>query len=179
MNEINTSRLMLTPFSLVDLVLFVQDMLTDPRVVEFFYSYKEMKDLNQIHSKAIVDFWEHFEEGRRNYDLEVWAVREHDERNTFIGWCGLLHTELSGQYGGPELQYMIAGDAHGKGYATEIATAVLKNAKNQLGKITVIATVDIPNAASCKVLEKLNFNHIGQIEAYGSKDMYLYRKKLN
>ncbi len=41
----------------------------------------------------------------------------------------------------------------------------------------VIATVDIPDIGSIRVLEKLNFDFQGQIEAYGSDNMYLYTKE--
>ena len=67
----------------------------------------------------------------------------------------MLHGELSEVHGKPELQYMIAGDAHGKGFATEFASAVLRQAASDQISESVIATVDIPNIGSLKVLEKL------------------------
>jgi len=42
----------------------------------------------------------------------------------------------------------------------------------------VIATVDIPNVGSIRVREKLNFDFQGEIEAYGSSDMFLYTKEI-
>jgi RimJ/RimL family protein N-acetyltransferase len=63
---------------------------------------------------------------------------------------------------------------HGKGYATELAGEVLQHAVDALGLDYVIATVDIPNVASIRVLEKLGFRPEGQITAYGSDQMYLY-----
>lgn len=177
MKVIKTERLILNPFSRSDFDTFVTDMLTDSRVVEFYYSYKKMSNIDLIHSKAKKEFWEHFEESRIEYGLDIWAARSSSDKNEFIGWGGLLHTELSLKYEGPELQYMIAGNAHGNGYATELASAVLGYAKNG-GLKSVIATVDIPNIGSIKVLEKLEFEYGGKIEAYGSADMYLYRKTL-
>ncbi len=174
---IKTKRLILNPISMSDFDIFVTDMLTDSRVVEFYYSYKKMSNINQIHAKAKKEFWNHFEENRLDYGLDVWAAQSKSNNDEFIGWCGLLHTELSLKYEDPELQYMIAGNAHGKGYATELAYAVLDYAKKG-GLKSVIATVDIPNIGSIKVLGKLGFEHIGKINAYGSTDMYLYRKKL-
>jgi len=73
---------------------------------------------------------------------------------------------------------MIAGDAHGLGFATELAVRVLQHAKDEIGLESVIATVDIPNTGSIRVLEKLGFEFSGQIESYGSDQMYLYRKSL-
>ena len=43
---------------------------------------------------------------------------------------------------------------------------------------SAIATVDIPNIGSIRVLEKLGFLLVKQIHAYGSDDMYLYRRDL-
>jgi len=177
MKVIKTERLILNPFSSSDFDTFVTDMLTDSRVVEFYYSYKKMSNIDLIHSKAKKEFWEHFEESRIDYGLDVWAARIITNSDKFIGWGGLLHTELSQKYEGPELQYMIAGNAHGKGYATELASAVLSYAKKG-GLKSVIATVDIPNIGSIKVLKKLGFEHVGKIDAYGSAAMYLYRKEL-
>ena len=73
---------------------------------------------------------------------------------------------------------MIARRGHGRGYATELASAVLGHAAEHSLTPTVIATVDIPNIGSIRVLEKLGFEKRGQIEAYGSTDMLLYRKQL-
>ena len=73
---------------------------------------------------------------------------------------------------------MIAGDYHGKGLATELAHAVLQHAADEKITESVIATVDIPNRGSVRVLEKLGFELEGQIHAYGSDDMHLYRNTL-
>jgi RimJ/RimL family protein N-acetyltransferase len=174
-----TARLDLRPFSDADFGRFVAEMLTDPRVTEFYFSYKDVDDLETIRQQADKDFRDHFEDSRTNHGLEIWAAYEIDGNDRFVGWSGLLHTSLSEKYGGPELQYMIAGDSHGRGYATEIAAEVLRHADEELDLKSVIATVDIPNTGSIRVLEKLGFEHEGQIEAYGSNDMFLYRRTLN
>ena len=79
---------------------------------------------------------------------------------------------------GPELQYMIASRGHGSGYATEAASAVMHDVEERSLTSKVIATVDIPNVGSIRVLEKLNFDFQGEIEAYGSSDMFLYTKEI-
>ena len=174
-----TARLDLNPFTDADFERFVAEMLTDARVTEFYYSYKDVDDVETIRKHARKDFWDHFQDSRDNHGLEIWAAYENGKTDRFVGWSGLLHTSLSEEYGGPELQYMIAGDAHGRGYATEIAAEVLHHADEELDLNSVIATVDIPNKGSIRVLEKLGFEHEGQVDAYGSTDMYLYRKTLN
>lgn len=175
MTSLETERLRLTPFTRSDFTRFVENMLTDPRVVEFYYSYRSVDDPKNFPRMAEEDFWEEFELARRKYGQTVWAAYESSNSSDLVGWCGLLHGEMSEQYGAPELQYMIAGDSFGKGYATEIAGAVVNDAFAQNKASTIVATVDIPNKGSIRVLEKLGFEQVGQVHAYGSDDMYLYR----
>jgi len=172
---IETARLRLTPFSRADFDVFVDQMLTDQSVVEHYHSYRGKTDLALIRRQAEEDFWEHFEESRVDYGLEIFAIHRKDDDEGFVGWAGLLHTPLTETYGGPELQYMISGDTSGRGYATEAAQAVLLHMTAAHPDLKIIATVDIPNIGSIRVLDKLGFIREAQIEAYNSSEMYLYR----
>ena len=58
---------------------------------------------------------------------------------------------------------MVASRAFGKGYATEAAAAVVDEAFARSLTPTIIATVDIPNVGSIRVLEKLDFRNAGRI----------------
>ena len=176
--KLRANRLILNSLSELDYNRFVETMLTDERVVPFFYSYQGLTDLEEIRIKAQKDFWAYFVKARKN-NLEIWAAYKEDKPKTLVGWCGLVLSELTEKYGDSELQYMIAGVCHGKGIATEMAEATLRHAKDTLNLKRIIATVDIPNIGSIRVLEKLGFDNIGQIEAYGSTEMYLFEKFLN
>jgi ribosomal-protein-alanine N-acetyltransferase len=160
-----------------DFELFVRDMLTDPKVVEHYHQYEGLFDLQQIRVRAERDFWDHFEDSRDKTGLEIWSIFELDgssRTKSFIGWVGMLDTELTAEYGCPELQFMLTSRVFRKGFATEAAKLVLEDAR--LRKLTpkAVATVDIPNKGSIRVLEKLGFKREGQIFAYDSPDMYLY-----
>lgn len=173
-----TERLVLKPMSHDDFDLFVRDLLTDPKVVEHYHSYNELFDLQQIRVRAEKDFWKYFEKSRENTGLEIWSIFETygpPTPESFIGWAGLLHTELSDEYGAPELQYMLTSRVFGQGFATEASAKVLQDAAERKLTPAVIATVDIPNKASIRVLEKLGFEFVEQVYAYGSADMYLYK----
>ena len=175
--QLETARLVLKPMTIGDFEHFVRDMLTDPKVVEHYHSYRCLFDLQQIRVNAQKDFWEHFEESRPGSGFEIFSDFEQgsaSEADRFVGWAGLLLSSLSDEYGGPELQYMIASRAFGRGYATEAATAIMDEARELKLTPKVIATVDIPNTGSIRVLEKLAFEFAGQIESYGSSEMYLY-----
>ena len=175
--QLETNRLTLKPMSLESFDMFVRDMLTDPKVVEHYHDYRGLFDLQQIRVRAAKDFWEHFQQSRAKTPFEIFAIFENgsmSQQEAFAGWTGLLQSSLSDEYGGPELQYMIASRVFGKGYAAEASMAVLDEAREQQQTSKIIATVDIPNTGSIRVLEKLNFEFVGQINAYGSGDMYLY-----
>lgn len=177
MKSIYTSRLELKPITRDDFKTFVEEMLVDPRVVQYYYSYQDLNSIETIYSKAEVDFWEYFKKSKLIKGLGTWSARQINN-DVFVGWGGLLQTELTSKYGGPEIQYMIGGNYHGKGYATEIASNIMNYAIKEGVLDCVIATVDIPNIGSIKVLEKLDFENKGKIDAYGSSEMYLFSKKL-
>jgi RimJ/RimL family protein N-acetyltransferase len=71
-----------------------------------------------------------------------------------IGYVGLLVGRAS--FDEPELAYELLRRAHGHGYATEAAQAVL-DAAFKGGRVRVWSTVRSWNAASLRVLDKLGF----------------------
>jgi RimJ/RimL family protein N-acetyltransferase len=72
----------------------------------------------------------------------------------FIGYCGLITGRATLEE--PEIAYELLRSAHGRGYATEAASAVL-DAAIATGRGRLWATVRTWNAASFRVLEKLGF----------------------
>lgn len=176
MNVLSTPRLLLRSLGRTDFDVFVDEMLTDPAVVEFYHYYRQETDLAAIRAKAEDDFWEHFETSRAQSGYEVFAILDRADES-MVGWAGLLETSLTTQYGGPELQYMLKSKVHGLGYATEAAKEVMRSAREMNSCKTIIATVDIPNIGSVRVLEKLGFELAGKIDAYGSSEMFLYTNK--
>lgn len=71
-----------------------------------------------------------------------------------IGYCGLLIGRAS--FDEPELAYELLRRAHGHGYATEAASAVLQ-AAFATGRRRIWSTVRPWNAPSLRVLDKLGF----------------------
>ncbi|SEF32440.1 Acetyltransferase (GNAT) domain-containing protein [Amycolatopsis pretoriensis] len=72
----------------------------------------------------------------------------------FIGYCGLIIGRST--LDEPEIAYELFRRAHGRGYATEAADAVL-GAAEATGRNRLWATVGAGNTASFRVLEKLGF----------------------
>ncbi|WP_327043617.1 GNAT family N-acetyltransferase [Microbispora sp. NBC_01189] len=78
----------------------------------------------------------------------------------FIGYCGLTVGQAT--FDEPEIAYELARRAHGHGYATEAARAVVE-AATRTGRRRLWATVREWNAPSFRVLEKLGFHRSDRV----------------
>ncbi|MEU1174655.1 GNAT family N-acetyltransferase [Streptomyces microflavus] len=76
------------------------------------------------------------------------------EEGDFIGYCGLIIGRSTLEE--PEIAYELFRHAHGRGYATEAARAVL-GAATATGRKRLWSTVASWNTPSLRVLEKLGF----------------------
>lgn len=85
--------------------------------------------------------------------LALLALRRKAERDV-IGYCGLVVGRSTPEE--PELAYELFRRAHGHGYATEAARALVTAAR-ATGRSRLWATVRAWNAASLRVLDKLGF----------------------
>ncbi len=79
----------------------------------------------------------------------------------FIGWCSF--TRWNPDFRSASLGYCLDDAAWGHGYATEAARALLQWAFDTLDLNRVQAETDTRNAASARVLEKLNFMREGTL----------------
>lgn len=79
-----------------------------------------------------------------------------------IGFCGFVPAS-----DGAEIGWRLAKKYWGQGLATEAARAVLKHGFESLGFQRVIATVQSPNLASIRVVEKLGLNRESLIHRNG------------
>ncbi len=176
--ELLTARLRLRPFAGSDFDVFVEDLVSDPVVMQFYHSYTATLTNDERRAKAEDDFLQHFEQSRDRHGLETWALMPREgsveERERLIGWAGLLESPLEPTDLGPEVQYMLASRYHGQGLVTEAVRAVLADGFDRCGLSRVRAYVDAPNIGSRRVAEKLGFQLQGQVHAYGSDDMVLY-----
>lgn len=85
--------------------------------------------------------------------LALLPIRRREEGD-FIGYCGLIVGRASVEE--PEIAYELFKHAHGHGYATEAARAVL-DAAIATGRKRLWSTVRSWNTPSLRVLEKLGF----------------------
>jgi RimJ/RimL family protein N-acetyltransferase len=81
------------------------------------------------------------------------TIRRKDEGD-INGYCGLIIGRSTIEE--PEIAYELFKRAHGKGYATEAASAIIEAAA-ATGRARLWATVGSWNVASFRVLEKIGF----------------------
>ena len=110
------------------------------------------------------------------------------EQHRFGLWAARLKgsTEISGFAGiwpfrDPpefELLYGVAEPLWGQGYAVEASQAVVTYCYDTLDMNVVRASIDAPNAASARVLEKLGFTRLRRATVGGSDLIFFERVRL-
>jgi len=88
-----------------------------------------------------------------------WAVEER-ETGRFVGDVGLadFHRDIEpGFDDAPEVGWVLAAWAHGRGYATEAVTAALAWADQNVAAPRVVCMIDPNNPASLRVAQKCGF----------------------
>jgi ribosomal-protein-alanine N-acetyltransferase len=75
-----------------------------------------------------------------------------------VGFCGFM--EIPSMHREPQLVYAMFERFTGIGYATEMASASIAEARRHPGFSTIVAGVDEVNIASVRVLEKLGFRRV-------------------
>ena len=83
--------------------------------------------------------------------------------NLYIGYCGLYpHFGAGGAVSGEAvLAFYLAREYWGRGLATEAGRAFIRLGFAQLRLRRIVATVQVGNAASCRLMEKLGFVLMG------------------
>ena len=86
--------------------------------------------------------------------IHLLTIRRRDE-DRFLGYCGLIIGRARIEE--PEIAYELLRSAHGNGYATEAALAVI-DAAVATGRQRLWSTVGSWNTPSLRVLEKVGFH---------------------
>lgn len=162
MNNIETERLLLKLYTLEDKPLSIS-LLTDADVMK----HVDEGVLSLDGAEAL------FEKMIRLYAQGVntiWAVFE-KESGEYIGHATLRPSSFKAEEW--ETGYVLVKDYWGKGFATEIASRVVKYGFESLGFEEIFAGVDDDHAASIHVLEKIGmkFNRYGY-DAKGRFSIY-------
>lgn len=154
---IHTLRLTLRDFRASDFDA-VFAYASDPEVTRFmFYGPRDQEETHDYLQRMLQS---QTQTPRLTWELAV--VRRGDGR--LIGACDLTMEQALEA----DLGYILARDAWGQGYATEIAGALLGVGFEQLGLQRIFAICDINHLASVRVLEKAGLRR--ETTLYGYKE---------
>jgi ribosomal-protein-alanine N-acetyltransferase len=154
--EVGTSRLCLRRFNKDDLDAY-STIMGDYEVGKWFpkgtgYTLEEAK-------RSLVSILEHWDK----HGFGLWAVTD-KEKKVLLGRCGLnLITETSEV----EVDFVVARDFWGRGYATEAAKAALIYGFDALKLDRIIALAKPENVASRRVIEKIGMRYVKHAEYWG------------
>jgi len=144
MSRLETKRLVLTLYTDRDEQNFI-DLLTDPVVMRYVDKGPlDNEQAGSLWSRLINEFYP-------NGIDTIWAVFAKDD-GRYVGNASLRpRPERQSDW---EIGYYLKCAEWGKGFATEIATRLVRYGCEVAGLDEVYATVDKENLASIKVLEK-------------------------
>ena len=142
-----TERLRLRKFVVED-AQFVLDLLNQPSFLRFIgdKNVRTVDDAKRYLITGPIDSYQ-----RHGFGLYLVELKD---SKAPAGMCGLLKRESLPHV---DLGFAFLPQYWGKGYAFEAASAVLAQARDNLGLESILAITDPDNEASIKLLEKLGF----------------------
>lgn len=157
---LETERLALREWGAEDAeALFV--MLGDAEVMRYVDVGRPWEDIGRVR-----EWVEKLNVSYRARGFSRWAVVE-KEGGLAVGSCGFALLPWSGEI---DFGYMFRRDRWGRGYASEITSAVLRHGFERYGFKEVVASIAPENAASRRVLEKLGFVYRGNEVMQGEEE---------
>lgn len=153
--EIATARLCLRQFEKQDLEAYAKIM-GDYEVGKWFpngkgYMPKEAK-------KSLDNILGHWSK----HGFGIWAITNREK--TLLGRCGL---NLIAETSEVEVDFVVARDNWGKGYATEAAKTTLAYGFEIMKLDRIIALAKPDNSASRRVIEKIGMRYIRDAQYWG------------
>ncbi len=100
------------------------------------------------------------------YGLGFYSVFE-KESNDFVGQAGLFHLGFNVNQPDIELAYRLHSEYWNKGYATELAKALIEYGFNKFSLPKIVAIVHPENSRSRRVMEKAGMSYHGMIDFKG------------
>ena len=88
-----------------------------------------------------------------------------------VGMCGLLKRD---DLDNPDIGFAFLPEFWKKGYAIEVASALMRFAKEQLSLPHILAITITSNTSSIKLLEKIGLTFVKQYTSTGNEELLLY-----
>ncbi|MDO7873474.1 GNAT family N-acetyltransferase [Hymenobacter sp. ASUV-10] len=166
---LETERLRLRSYQSADFPAYLA-MMDDPAVYRYLTPGPPSEEESYTRILRMVGHW-----ALRGFGF--WAVEE-KASGQFIGVLGFI--EVMRQIepslkGYPEIGWVLAAPAHGKGYATEGVTAALAWADAHFGPTRMVCLMDPENVASRRVAEKFGFREFARTTYHGEPALLLER----
>lgn len=146
---IETARLRLRQVSIRDLDALYR-IWTEPAVRRFFW---DGEVISKERAEAAV------REGSEDFAKHGFGLWAAEEGGRLIGFCGLRRLDYAP---GVEVLYGFAPSHWNRGFATEVAAAMLRYGFEEVGLDRILGITDKENTASSRVLEKLGMTFEGQ-----------------
>jgi RimJ/RimL family protein N-acetyltransferase len=147
MTVLETDRLILRRFTVGD-AQFILTLLNEPSFLRYIGDKKvrKLEDARQYILNGPIASYE-----KNGFGLYLVELKE---PTMPIGMCGLLKRE---ELPDPDIGFAFLPAVWGKGFASEAAAAVLKDAHQKLRLERILAITSLDNDASIKLLEGLGF----------------------
>ena len=161
MQTIHTARLVIRRFNLADGAFIVQ-LVNQPSWLQWIgnRNVHTLNDAETYLSSGPLSMYERYGVGLCGVELA----------GTLIGMAGLIKRSPEAEI---DLGYAFLPEYWGQGYATEVAQALLNYAINTLKLPRIIATTQLENQQSIKVLERIGMQFEGIIHE-GEKSLRLF-----
>jgi RimJ/RimL family protein N-acetyltransferase/predicted acetyltransferase len=157
---LETKRLILKQPTLSDYDELLQ-LRTDDQVMQYIGN-GNIQTENQVK-----EFIENAKPYSDEYGLGFYSVFE-KETNNFVGQAGLFHLGFNVNQPDIELAYRLHKKYWNKGYATELAKALIDYGFNKFSFPKIVAIVHPENDRSRRVMEKVGMFYHGMIDFKGS-----------
>jgi len=166
---IETVRLRLRGRTLEDFPFFL-DMWADPEVTRYIGGKPRGEEETWTKYLRTLGHWAVMGYG-------YWAVEEKDS-SALIGEVGFgdfkrdMTPSIKGE---PEIGWVLASSAHGKGYASEAALAAVEWGDEHLGGARMSCIIEPAHAASIRIAEKCGFKETARTILHGDEILLLHR----
>ena len=154
---IQTKRLVLRDFNEDDWEA-VHEYASDPEVVRYMEWGPNTEEETRNFIKRAISHQN--EKPRRNFTLAIVLKSE----GKLIGGCGIVVSDPENRQG--YIGYCLNRNFWGRGYATEVAEALVKFGFERLNLHRIFATCDPKNLASARVLEKVGMKLEGHLREH-------------
>jgi ribosomal-protein-alanine N-acetyltransferase len=160
---LETNRLLLRRLQPSDIPSLI-DLWCDSDVTQYMGGPRDREKLQTIFEEDLKDpFAEEF---------DLWPVVEKQTQEV-IGHCGLLDKEIEGKEE-IEVNYIFKSSAWGKGYASEIGSALIEYAFKEKKLTRLIALIEPENAPSERVAAKIGMRFEKEVLRPGGAKRKVY-----